>query len=254
LVGGPTPDVLSVFLVPNFTRNLYKLIEFHSALHSLDSFSRSRRIFQLFAHEFQIVALPKSTVQINLPKDTGGWQKVLNKLVRRENIFVWPSVENNIIERAMRVFPNTSPIHTMHCEVSIVDHFTSRRRKGPPPINYIGLSKPPCEFCAAFLKTWNTVPPRRPFMMKNSSDKWYFNWILPAVGSQANTCPIRTSLYAHISKILAKYLLKVCYARSLDGPTPDSVPRKLPRGERPPRRWDSGPHKLREVMTNDNTG
>lgn len=245
---------MSAFLVFHFTQNLYKLVEFHSAIHCLDSFSRSGRLSHLFTHEFQVVALPKSEVRVNLPTDDGGWRKALNKLARREKIWVWPSVEDNIIKRALHVFSDTSPIQTMHCEVSIVDHFTSRRRRGPPPINYIGVSKPPCEFCAAFLKAWNTVPPRRPFMMKNSCDKWYFNWTLPAVGSQANTCHVRTTIYAHISKIFAKYLVKVCYARSLNGPVPNSLPRKLPRGERPPRRWDLGPHKLREVMTNDTPG
>ena len=199
------------------------MVDFHHGINTLERLARSPRMFRLFSKELKVLPLAKLETHVELPGDVEGWREVLEKAMLYATRTAVPDSEE-ILQKAAKRFPVTSRKCPIHCEVSIIEHFSTPRT--PPPINYIGVSKLSCAACTAVIKQWraassaqladaaSSAPPTSAasltqFGTKGSSGKWYFGWGFP---TSTNMQHILDSVYRRASDIFGERMHSAGYA------------------------------------------
>ena len=109
--------------------------------------------------ELHIDGVPSSSCSLTLPSTQDGLKSIAREALQSQQLSLQPSDKHP--GRSMHGYYNNASQNDapaigapVHCECALVLHLLNpaRQNGGPPPLSYIGVSKPSCDACRKFLK------------------------------------------------------------------------------------------------------
>ncbi|KAF8542618.1 hypothetical protein BDD12DRAFT_823914 [Trichophaea hybrida] len=192
------------FNAPPLDRYFRKVTLLHSAISKLGRFSRSPRMYRLFAKKLTIIALSGPSQLVKLPTKENDWEQVFQNALSTGG-FAFVSSPIEIINSAMKQFPRCQMSCRVHCECLILWHFS--RMPKVKPVNYIGVSKLSCAGCSAVFEAYNTYRTTK-YYTRGSHGKWYFPWLMPAYSNE-----FTEMVYGVLAKKLGECMTQKGFAR-----------------------------------------
>ncbi|KAL1954729.1 hypothetical protein VTO42DRAFT_782 [Malbranchea cinnamomea] len=192
-------------------RFLHKVTAFSRAIDTLVNFAISPANRFYFELGLSIVPVPVKTVTCDLTASRTPWSTVfddaLSALGEKANAATITSLHSHI-ESLEKTYPHdkeNTVTSSIHCECALAIHLLKRlhrSRRFPNSINnglqiteriYLGLSKPPCTPCTAFLYTLSNTTTATSFRIKFYTRPSRGRWQMPssAPSTSATSSPER---------------------------------------------------------------
>lgn len=116
-------------------------------------------------------------VGIALPSSTTEWKSVMQHVCAEYKPLndEWLNMESN---RLTQQIQGGVQHENVHCECALISYLESSHLDATPPLRYIGVSRPSCGACHAWLEAFNARGGRK-YHIHGYHGRWCWPWAMP---------------------------------------------------------------------------